>query len=69
MDFKSLSKKKVFVENDANCAAWAEHVIGASKGCAYSVMLTLGTGVGGGIILDNKLYKGKSGAEEKCTSK
>lgn len=62
MDFKSLSKKKVFVENDANCAAWAEHVIGASKGCAYSVMLTLGTGVGGGIILDNKLYKGKSGA-------
>lgn len=62
MDFKSLSKKKVFVENDANCAAWTEHVIGASKGCAYSVMLTLGTGVGGGIILDNKLYKGKSGA-------
>ncbi len=62
MDFKSLSKKKVFVENDANCAAWAEHVIGASKGCAYSVMFTLGTGVGGGIILDNKLYKGKSGA-------
>lgn len=62
MDFKSLSKKKVFVENDANCAAWAEHVIGASKGCPYSVMLTLGTGVGGGIILDNKLYKGKSGA-------
>ncbi len=61
-DFKSLSRKKVFVENDANCAAWAEHVIGASKGYKYSVMLTLGTGVGGGIILDNKLYKGKSGA-------
>lgn len=62
MDFKSLSKKPVFVENDANCAAWAEHVIGASKGMAYSVMLTLGTGVGGGIILNNKLYKGKNGA-------
>lgn len=31
MDFKSLSKKPVFVENDANCAAWAEHIIGASK--------------------------------------
>lgn len=60
--FQSLSKKKVFVENDANCAAWAEHVIGASKGYKYSVLLTLGTGVGGGIILDNKLYKGKSGA-------
>lgn len=61
-DFKSLSKRPVFVENDANCAAWAEHIIGASKGMPYSIMLTLGTGVGGGIILDNKLYKGKSGA-------
>ena len=61
-DFKSLSTKPVYVENDANCAAWAEHIIGASKGSSYSVMLTLGTGVGGGIILDNKLYKGKSGA-------
>lgn len=62
MDFKSLSKKPVFVENDANAAAWAEHIIGASKGMPHSVMLTLGTGVGGGIILDNKLYKGKNGA-------
>lgn len=62
MDFKSLSKKPVFVENDANAAAWAEHVIGSSKGMPYSIMLTLGTGVGGGIILDNKLYKGKNGA-------
>lgn len=62
MDFKSLSKKPVFVENDANCAAWAEHIIGSSKGMPYSIMLTLGTGVGGGIILNNKLYKGKNGA-------
>lgn len=62
LDFQSLSKKKVFLENDANSAAWAEHRIGASKGCANSIMLTLGTGVGGGIILYNKLYKGKSGA-------
>ena len=62
MDFQSLSTKKVFVENDANAAAWAEHIIGASKGYPYSIMLTLGTGVGGGIILDNKLYKGKNGA-------
>ena len=62
MDFKSLSTKPVFVENDANAAAWAEHIIGSSKGLPYSVMLTLGTGVGGGIILDNKLYKGKNGA-------
>ncbi len=62
MDFQSLSKKPVFVENDANAAAWAEHIVGASKGMPYSIMLTLGTGVGGGIILDNKLYKGKNGA-------
>lgn len=61
-DFASISRLPVFVENDANCAAWAEHEVGASKGCAYSVMLTLGTGVGGGIIIDNKLLKGKSGA-------
>lgn len=62
MPFLELSAKPVFVENDANCAAWAEHIIGASKGCANSVMLTLGTGVGGGIIVDNKLLKGKNGA-------
>lgn len=62
MDFKALSKKKVFVENDANAAAWAEHVIGASKGTSDSIMITLGTGVGGGIILNNRLFKGKNGA-------
>ena len=62
MLIERLGCDKVYIENDANCAAWAEHVIGASKGYKYSVMLTLGTGVGGGIILDNKLYKGKSGA-------
>lgn len=62
MNFKSLSIKPVFVENDANCAAWAEHKIGASKGFSHSVMLTLGTGVGGGIIINNKLLKGKNGA-------
>ena len=62
IDFLSLSSKKVFLENDANSAAWAEYVIGASKGSSVSVMLTLGTGVGGGIIINDKLLKGKSGA-------
>lgn len=62
IDFQNLSKKPVFVENDANCAAWAEYEIGASKGCNNSVLLTLGTGVGGGIIVDGRLLKGKSGA-------
>ncbi len=62
IDFSTLSKKIVFIENDANCAAWAEYKIGASKGMKNSVMLTLGTGVGGGIIVNGKLLKGKSGA-------
>lgn len=62
IDFQSLSSKPVFVENDANSAAWAEYKIGASKDCGISVMLTLGTGVGGGIIINNELLKGKSGA-------
>lgn len=62
IDFQKLSNKKVFVENDANAASWAEYRIGSSVGTTDSVMLTLGTGVGGGIILNNKLYKGKSGA-------
>lgn len=62
MPFLELSAKPVFVENDANCAAWAEHEIGASKNCSTSVMITLGTGVGGGIIIDDKLLKGQNGA-------
>jgi len=62
MPFKDLSSKPVFVENDANCAAWAEYKIGASKGSKVSVMLTLGTGVGGGIIINNHLLKGQNGA-------
>lgn len=62
IDFQSLSNKKVFLENDANAAAWAEYKIGASKDTSISIMLTLGTGVGGGIIINNKLLKGKSGA-------
>lgn len=62
INFSKLSKKRVFIENDANCASFAEHKIGASKDCSNSIMLTLGTGVGGGIIINNKLLKGKSGA-------
>lgn len=49
---------KVYIENDANAAAKAEAMAGAAKGSRYSVMITLGTGVGGGIILDGKVYAG-----------
>lgn len=62
IDFQSLSNKRVFIENDANAAAWAEYKLGASKDTNISVLLTLGTGVGGGIIINNKILKGKSGA-------
>ena len=62
IDFQRLSTKKVFLENDANAAAWAEYKIGASRGSKVSVLLTLGTGVGGGIIINDRLLKGKSGA-------
>lgn len=62
MPFKELSNKPVYVENDANCAAWAEYKIGSSKNTTVSVMITLGTGVGGGIIINDKLLKGQNGA-------
>ena len=62
IDFQKLSSQKVFLENDANAAAWAEYRIGASRGSKVSVLLTLGTGVGGGIIINDRLLKGKSGA-------
>ena len=54
-----------FVENDANAAAYGEFVAGAGKGTNNFVMITLGTGVGGGIIINGKLYSGSNyaGAE------
>ena len=51
----------VIVENDANCAALGEWWIGAGKDAASIVMITLGTGVGGGIILGGKLWSGADG--------
>ncbi|SHJ33244.1 glucokinase [Geosporobacter subterraneus DSM 17957] len=54
--------KPVFVENDATVAALAESVSGSTKGLANSVFLTLGTGVGGGIIINHKAYSGSHGA-------
>ncbi len=50
--------KNVFIDNDANAAALGEAVAGAAKGSSCSVMITLGTGVGGGIIIDGKVYSG-----------
>lgn len=50
--------KKVLIANDADSAAYGEAVAGAGKGQKDFVMITLGTGVGGGIIIENKLYSG-----------
>jgi glucokinase len=52
----------VFIDNDANCAALAEHRFGAARGTKNAVMLTIGTGVGGGLILDGSVYRGSTGA-------
>lgn len=51
----------VFIENDANCAALGEAIKGATKDADHSVMITLGTGVGGGIIINKKIYSGFDG--------
>jgi glucokinase len=52
----------VFVDNDANVAALAEHLYGAARGTRNAVMLTVGTGIGGGLILGGEIYRGSSGA-------
>lgn len=48
----------VHISNDANCAALGEVVAGAAKGCRSAVLLTLGTGVGSGIILGGRIFEG-----------
>ena len=53
-----LGVERICLENDANAAAWGEAIAGAAKGTSNSVMITLGTGVGGGIIIDGKVYSG-----------
>lgn len=52
----------VYLENDANCAAIAESVAGAAKGADFAVIITIGTGIGGGVIINKKLYTGFNGA-------
>ncbi|MGV1048851.1 MAG: ROK family protein [Solirubrobacterales bacterium] len=52
----------VFVDNDANVAALAEFLYGAARGMPNVVMLTIGTGIGGGLILGGEVYRGATGA-------
>ena len=51
----------VFVDNDANAAVWAEHRFGAGRGESHLVMVNLGTGIGGGIVLDGRVIRGRFG--------
>ena len=53
--------RRVVVENDANAAAWAEWRFGSAQGEDHVVLVNLGTGIGGGIVLDGGLYRGRSG--------
>ncbi len=53
--------KPVYLDNDANVAAYGEALAGAAKGISNVLMITLGTGVGGGIIIDGKIYSGFNG--------
>lgn len=52
--------KPIFIENDANAAAYGEYVAGAAKDAKNAVCITLGTGVGSGIIVDGKIYSGSN---------
>lgn len=62
---KETIDKPVFIENDANAAAYGEFVAGAAKEARNAICVTLGTGVGAGIIIDGKIYSGSNyaGAE------
>lgn len=57
-EMQKYINKPIYIDNDANCAAWAEAMAGATKGVDDSIAITLGTGVGGGIVVNGKLYSG-----------
>jgi len=59
--FSEQTKLKVFVENDANAAAIAEHLFGTARQCQDFLFVFAGVGIGGGLFLNGKLYRGKNG--------
>lgn len=66
VNLKSILEKEfgvpVFVDNDANCAALGEAKFGVGKSAKDFIYITVSTGIGGGIIIDRKLYRGKNGS-------
>ncbi|MBI5825991.1 MAG: ROK family transcriptional regulator [Chloroflexi bacterium] len=59
--FSEQTRLKVFVENDANAAAIAEHLFGTARQCQDFIFVFAGVGIGGGLFLNGKLYRGKNG--------
>ena len=59
--FTGILDKPVYIDNDANVAALAESVAGISAGTSSSVFITIGTGIGSGIIIDGKIWRGAHG--------
>lgn len=57
-DMEKLLGCKVYIENDANAAAYGEYINGGAKGAKYAVVITLGTGIGSGIIINGKIFSG-----------
>jgi glucokinase len=53
--------RRVVVENDATCAGWGESVFGAARGARHALIVTLGTGIGGALMVDGKLLRGAHG--------
>lgn len=57
-DMQALLGCRIYIENDANAAAYGEYLAGAARGAHYAVVITLGTGIGSGIIIDGKIFSG-----------
>lgn len=58
-DLREFLKLEIFIENDANCFALAESIAGSAKGAASCFGVIMGTGVGGGIVINGKIYPGR----------
>lgn len=59
--FRDALDLPVSVDNDVNCAAWGEYLCGAGRGSGHFICITLGTGIGGGIVIGGRLYRGWQG--------